>query len=175
MATVKAKIAGVAPLLMNRFAMEKTDESKAKRRDEQYDPVTDALKALYKDDGLGCYVPSTWVEACLRETAKEFKAARGRGTLKATVLSSVFVDPEKIPLGKDTYDELDVRPVVIQRNRVVKGRPRFNAWECEFTINFNEDRMKKDVLKQLLEEAGATKGIGDYRPKFGRFKVVSFE
>jgi len=175
MALVKVSIIGSAPLLMNRFAMEKADEGKAKRRDEQYDVKTDAEKALYREDGIGCYVPSTWIEASLREAAKEFKAARGRGTQKATILSSVFVEEEKIPLNKDTYDEIDVRPVVIQRNRVVKGRPRFNSWELSFTINFNEDRIKKDTLKQILEEAGTGKGIGDYRPKFGRFQVVGFE
>ena len=175
MQKAKVKIKGIAPLLMNRFAMEKPEDTKAKRRDEQYDVKEEAEKALYKDDKIGCYAPSVWIEASLREAGKEFKSAKGRGTQKATILSSVFIDPEKIPLNKKTYDELDVRPVVIQRNRVVKGRPKFNSWELEFTINFNEDRIKKDTLKQILEEAGVSKGIGDYRPKFGRFEVVKFE
>ncbi len=99
---------------------------------------------------------------------------KGRGSLKATVLSSVFVDPEKIPLNKKTYDEIDVRPVVIQRNRVVKGRPKFNKWELSFTISYDEKRIKKERIAEILDEAGAAKGIGDYRPKFGRFKVVEF-
>lgn len=174
MEQAKVKIVGVAPLLMNKFAMEKPDDTKAKRRDEQYSVEKDAEKALYKDDKIGCYAPSSWIEACLRDTAKEFKG-KGRGTLKATILSSVFVDPDKIPLNKTTYDEIDVRPVVIQRNRVVKGRPKFNSWELEFTVIFDEKRVKKETVKQILEEAGATKGIGDYRPKFGRFRIESFE
>jgi hypothetical protein len=44
----------------------------------------------------------------------------------------------------------------------------------EFTIKYDAERIGKDTLKQILEEAGATKGIGDYRPKFGRFKVERF-
>ncbi|MBM3254654.1 MAG: hypothetical protein FJZ16_10395 [Candidatus Omnitrophica bacterium] len=174
MQKAKVKIKGIAPLLMNRFVMENPDNTKAKRRDEQYSPEDDAEKALYKDEKIGCYAPSTWIEACLRDTAKEFKG-KGKSSLKTTILSSVFIEPEKIPLNKKTYDEVDLRPVVIQRNRIVKGRPRFNSWELEFTINFSEDRIRKDTLKQILEEAGATKGIGDYRPKFGRFEVVRFE
>ena len=173
METVKVKIEGIAPLLMNRFAVTKPEEEKGKRRDESYSVEADAEKALYKDDKIGCYAPSSWVEASLREAAKEFKG-KGRGTLKATVLSTVFVDPEKIPLNKKTFDEIDVRPVVIQRNRVVKGRPKFNSWELSFTISFDEKRIKRDRVKEILEEAGAAKGIGDYRPKFGRFKVVEF-
>ena len=174
MQKVKVEIEGIAPLLMNRFVMENPDEEKgAKRRDKQYDIKEDTEKALYKDKKIGCYAPSAWIEACLRETAKQFKG-KGRSSLKATILSSVFVDSEKIPLNKDTYDAIDVRPVVIQRNRVVKGRPRFDSWKLKFVLNFNEERIKKETLKDILEEAGATKGIGDYRPKFGRFKLVKF-
>jgi len=173
METVQVKIEGIAPLLMNRFAVVKPEEQTAGRKDEIYSVEKDAEKALYKDDGLGCFAPSTWVEASLREAAKGFKG-KGRGNLKTTILASVFIDPEKIPLNKQTWDEIDVRPVVIQRNRVVKGRPKFNSWELSFTVSYDEKRIKKDTVKQILEEAGATKGIGDYRPKFGRFKVVEF-
>jgi len=174
MQTVKVKIEGVAPLLMNKFGMEGSDETKAKRRDEQYNTKEDAEKALYRDEKIGCYAPSTWIEACLRDTAKEFKG-KGKASLKSTILSSVFVEPEKIALNKKTYDEIDLRPAVIQRNRIVKARPRFNSWKIEFKINFNEERVTKETLEQILKEAGATKGIGDYRPKFGRFKVVEFK
>jgi len=174
MTSVKVKIVGIAPLLVNRYVMEKSEKSKAKRRDEKIDPVAEAEKSLYKDEKIGCYAPSEWIEACLREAGKVYKGTRGKGTMKATILSSVFVEPEKIPLNKQTYDEVDIRPVVIQRQKVVKGRPKFNNWELEFTINFDKDRIDKETLREILEEAGATKAIGDYRPKFGRFKVVMF-
>jgi hypothetical protein len=175
MQTVSVRIVGIAPLLMNRYPIEMSSDTKAKRRDEQYSPEKDAEKALYRDEEIGCYAPSAWLEACLRDVAKGFKAARGKGTLKGTVLASVFVEPEKIPFHKRTFDEIDIRPVVIMKNRVVKGRPRFNSWSLEFKINYDENRIEGATLKQLMEEAGITKGIGDYRPKFGRFKVVGFE
>lgn len=78
MGIAKVKIVGISPLLMNRFAMEKSDETKAKRRDEEYDITEDANKALYKEKDIGCYAPSTWNEAYLRDTAKEFKG-KGMG------------------------------------------------------------------------------------------------
>ncbi len=159
-------------MLQNRFPMERENEEKAKRRDQKFDPKEDAEKALYRNE-QGCYVPSSWVGAALRETAKEFKG-KGKASLKTTILASVFVEPEEILLGKKTYDEIDRRPAVIQRQRIVKSRPRFNSWEIEFTINFDETRIGKDTLKQIVEEAGQSKGIGDYRPKFGRFELVSF-
>src|ERR1017187_3113930 len=173
MQSVKVKIRGVAPLLHNRFPMEQGDEEKAKRRDQKFDSKEDAEKALYRNED-GCFVPSSWIEATLRETAKEFKG-KGKASLKATILSSVFVEPEEIPMGKKTYDEIDRRPAVIQRQRIDRKSTRLNSWEIVFTINFDENRIKKDVLRQILEEAGLCKGIGDYRPKFGRFQLISYE
>ena len=172
MEKVKVKIKGVISLLMHKYNFDHKEEE-AKRKDEQYSIKTDVKDALYYDKKIGCYAPSTWIEACLREAAKDFK--QGKRTYRNTILSSVFCEQEKIPLHKKTYDEVDIRPVVIQRNRIVKGRPKFNTWELEFVLNYDETRIKKDILKQILEEAGATKGIGDYRPKFGRFKVIKFE
>jgi hypothetical protein len=52
---------------------------------------------LYKDDKLGCFAPSTWIEASLREAAMEFKG-KGWGSPKATVLSSVFPESENVGL-----------------------------------------------------------------------------
>ncbi|MEW6356915.1 MAG: hypothetical protein AB1696_11345 [Planctomycetota bacterium] len=173
METVCVTIRGTAPLLMHRYPLEKDGADLAARKDQTYDPKEDAERALYRN-AEGCYVPSTWVEACLRDTAKEFKG-KGRSSLKATVLASVFVEPEEIPLGKTTYDEIDRRPCVIQRMRIVRSRPRFNSWEIAFKITYDETRIKKDVLRQMLEEAGRSKGIGDYRPKFGRFEIIAFE
>ena len=175
MESVKVKIEGIAPLLMNKYPVEQAGEKKAKRKDEVYTAEKDAAKAVYREDGIGCYAPSEWIEACLRESAKTFKPGRGRGTMKATVLASVIVEPLKISLHKDTWDDIDVRPVVIQRQRIPKGRPKFNSWELSFEIKFDGGRIDKDMLRDILVEAGATKGIGDYRPKFGRFKVVEFE
>lgn len=173
MKNVKVKIKGTVPLLMNRFPMDDLKDKTVRRRDEGFDPKEDAEKALYKN-AKGVYIPSSWVEACLRDTAKEFKG-KGRTTLKNTVLSSVFVEPGEIPLGKKTYDEIDRRPAVIQRQRIVKSRPRFNTWEISFTINFDDTRIKTETLKQVLVEAGKAKGIGDYRPKYGRFEVLKFD
>ncbi len=171
MQTVEVTIKGVAPLLMHRYPLEDQQEEKAKKRNKVYDPKEDAEKALYKNAN-GCFAPATWIESCLRDAGKGM--AKGKGTYKSSMQSSVFVEPDEIPLGKETYDEIDRRPVVIQRNRVVRSRPKFNNWQMSFKINFDETVIHKDVLKDILTEAGKTKGIGDYRPKFGRFEVVEF-
>jgi len=168
---IRAKITGTAPLLHHKCNLG-TDEGVNKKKDEPHDGKKEAEKACYWDDDIGCYLPSCHIEASMREAAKNFKNKRSNH--KNTVLSSVFIDDEKIPLGTREYD-IDIRPVNIQRNKVLRHRPRFDKWSVEFVATVDEDRMSKDLFYDILVEAGATKGVGDHRPKFGRFKVDECE
>ena len=170
MKTIKFTIEGISPMLMHRYPMEQDQGKEAKRKGEQYDPIEEAQKGLYQNEH-GCFVPSTWIEACLREAGKGFK--KGKATYKAIIQSSTFVSPDEIPMGLKTYDAIDRRPAVVQRNRIVRSRPMFKpGWKISFEVEYDDNEIKAEVLTQILIEAGKTKGIGDYRPKFGRFKVV---
>ena len=176
MKRIRLKIKGTSPLLMHRYPLEE-DNGKAKKKGQEYDPKEDAEKALYKDE-KGAYVPGVMLKACFREAGKNFK--NGKSSYKDTVLSSVFVEEQKIYLkDKKTYDEIDRRAVVVQRNRVVRSRPKFNNWEIETTLRYNDDRITEDKIRQIVEEAGITKGLGDYRPakggEFGTFEIDTFE
>jgi len=167
MESIKVKIKGVSPLLMNKYNM---DGDKSKKKVDIYNKEDDVIDAVYYDEKIGYYAPSTWIESSIREAAKSFKA-KGKRTLKETVVATTFCEEEKIPLNKK-YDEIDSRFARIQRNGIIKHRPRWNTWELEFTLTFDPDRMSKETLLEIVSEAGKVKGIGDYRPKFGRFKVV---
>lgn len=58
----------------------------------------------------------------------------------------------------------------------MRWRPIFKKWNCEFTIEIvDEDWLNPSILKQILEGAGKFKGVGDQRPEYGRFEVVSFK
>ena len=168
MKKVKVKIVGVSPLLINRFKMEKEEG----RKDKQYVPEEEAQEKSYFDAKLGYYVPSSQIEACLREAAKNFK--QKKSNYKATILSSVFVEETKISLGRK-YVEVDQQFARVQRQGIVRSRPIWNRWELEFTIQFDELRITADKLQEILIEGGGVKAIGDYRPKYGRFKVEKFE
>jgi len=155
--------------------MEEEDKEKVKRTGQVHDSKEDAEKALYKN-GNGVFIPSTWIKASLREAAKNFKIpGKGRKTYKDNVKSSLFVEPREISLGKKTYDDIDRQAVVVQGQRITRSRPRFNSWEITFTIKFEEDRIPKVTIKEILEEAGKYQGIGDYRSEYGRFKVLIFD
>jgi len=172
--TIKCRIEGLAPLLQHRFPEEEED-LKAKRKTGRVDYSQEVEKALYRDENGVIYEPSSHIEGALRKAAANFQIpGKGKKTYKNLILSSVIVEPEKIPLNPQTYT-VDRRSVVVNRARVYRYRPRFENWSLEFTIKILDDQLSPDVLQEILEYAGAACGIGDYRPKFGRFKVTQFE
>lgn len=179
MKTASVTIQGVASLLMNRRPMEEEGAApKVKKKGQPMDHTADAEKKSYFDEKIGYYVPSDMIEGVLREAGKNLKA--GRGNLKNTVLAAVFCGEEMVPLGRKDrkdYDKLDQRWTThpSTKNSVLTSRIRFDKWKLTFTINFDESRIDENTLKALIEEAGIAKGIGSYKPKFGRFKLVEFE
>ena len=42
-----------------------------------------------------------------------------------------------------------------------------------FEVYFDENVLDEGEVKDALRIAGTLKAVGDYRPKFGRFRVVS--
>lgn len=102
-----------------------------------------------------------------------------KGTLfKAAVLGeSAFFPLEykgpKDPLALyENNDFVDYRGVVVQKSRVFRARPRFNQWAVTVSLLVDASIMNiKDVVSSF-EKAGQMIGLGDFRPRFGRFEVA---
>lgn len=173
MKTINVEITGIAPLLQNRFPMEDAGHNISKAKKKVYVPEDEAKKCLYQKDGV-IFQPAEHVYQSMVRAATDFKFS-GKKTFKDVITSGIIVEPEEIPLLADKY-EIDARPVVIQRARVLKWRPKFNKWKLKFKLTILDDtNISPANVKEILEKAGATKGIGDYRPRFGRFMVTEFK
>jgi hypothetical protein len=171
---IECEIKGVAPLLQHRFP-EEAEDKKSTKRTGRIDYSQEVEKALFKNKNGVIYEPSSHIEGALRKAAVAFRIpGQSRKTYKDLVLRSIVVVPDEIPLEPQEYD-VDKRSVKIQRARVFRYRPRWDEWSLEFNIHMLDDQFDSDVLKEILEYAGVAHGIGDYRPKFGRFEVVKFE
>lgn len=174
MKTIQVEITGIAPLLQNRFPMEAHGHNISKATKKVYVPEEEAKKCLYIKDGQ-IYQPAEHIFQSMVRASTDFKFS-GKKTFKDVVTSCVAVEPEDIPMISDKPYEIDTRPVVIQRARVLKWRPKFNQWKLRFKLLILDDtNISPANLKEILEKAGATKGIGDYRPRFGRFMVTEFK
>jgi len=189
MYTVDVKIVGVSPLLQHRFPVPELDEmSKGGRRQTGATDYTQEWRNYFYATPEGAiYQPASHIEGALTSAAVNFKITGKRGkTYKDLFKAAVFVTPEELPLGINEPDKLDadadkplyldVRPVVVNRARIVRIRPAFKpGWELEFSIEVLDDQIAPEMVQDVLTLAGRAVGIGDYRPKFGRFRVARFE
>lgn len=189
MYTVDVQVEGIAPLMQHRFPLpDFADLSKGgKKKTGEQDYSQEWREYLYATPEGDIYQPATHFDGCLVKAAAGYKIQGARGkTYKDLFKGNVFVSPDaifhnvKVPESLDADADkplyLDVRPVVIQRARVVRVRPTFGiGWKLEFEISVLDDQLPKNVLNDVLVLAGRTVGIGDFRPRFGRFIVTRFE
>ena len=190
MYSVSVRVKGVAPLIQHRFPIPdfSTLSKGGKKSTGAKDYTTEWKDYFYADSDGQIYQPSSHFEGALVKAAVNFKVTGKRGkSYKDLFSANTVVDPDRIPHVGFTVPEeldadadkplhLDVRPVIVQRARVVRIRPRFKAgWELAFEIQCGDDEIQPDLLQDVLTLAGRTVGIGDYRPKFGRFNVTHFE
>lgn len=170
------RIEGIRPLLMHSCnSMLETDSSKPSRSKE-HDPVKDAEMALYKDKNGKTVVPAFCVLSCLRESGKDYPVpGKGKKTHKNFIFSGVKIEPENIPLESENGYEIDLKTVVVQRSRIVRARPRFDTWALEFTMEIVDPIITPETLKAMLKDAGKYKGLLDFRPLHGLFKVAAFK
>lgn len=190
MQRISVEIEGISPLLMHSAAgvnptdprvvkIKELTAKGTKKRTSFDDAEIDRLSfelALYAN-GKGPYIPGMNVHACIREGSKAMRLGK-------QILSGVDVEEEELPLiydGPRTMDKLyekgfvDRRVVVVNRSRVIRVRPRFDQWGLKFTLRIDPKVINEDRVNKSLQNAGLNVGLGDFRPRFGRFEVKSWE
>lgn len=189
MYTIQTKVKGIAPLMQHRFPMPEF-ETMGKGGHQQTgakDYREEWRQYLYTTSDGEVFQPAVHFEGAMVKAAAGFKITGKRGkTYKDLFQGNVFVAPDEILHGIKTPEildtdgdkplYLDMRPVVVNRARVVRIRPTFKpGWELEFEISVIDDQIPSEIVFDVLNLAGKTIGIGDFRPRFGRFQVVHFE
>jgi hypothetical protein len=135
--------------------------------------------SAYHDTEVGFYMPSQNIERCLRDGGA--KARVGKKIEAGAFLSEVIV-PLK---NQGRYKELDkayeqaeyklrtaVRLPPKTGARLMKTRACIpTGWTLEFTVEFDNSVIDSKELLEAAVQAGALVGLGNWRPKFGRFTV----
>lgn len=172
------RIHGTRPLLHNNPAVMYV-KAPPKKRGEQISPADDAVGRVYRLPDGTCYVPTEHFRSCFIRAGSDFKMAKYR-TAKRPLTVALELEPgEHVPLldGRDkpiTEYRVDARRVMIQKAGIIRGRPAFDDWHCELKLVIDDRIWPEDqhaLLLEILEHAGQTVGIGDFRPRFGRFTV----
>ncbi len=65
--------------------------------------------------------------------------------------------------------------VKVQRARIMRTRPLFSDWSITFRVSALASSVTEDMLERWITSAGLAKGLGDWRPRYGRFALQNLE
>lgn len=185
--TLKVTIRGTSPLIMhngqladplNKFSKElKGVSGKRKKTDEDHAEMAriEWFGSLYVNEDGAAIIPSECLEASIYNGAKKQKLGKHFKSCvfvhEHAVLSLPTKKKKAVDLwGDDNY--VDRRAVGVGQARVMRTRPIFRDWACDFVVHFDDEQVNQEEVERAIHDAGALVGVLDYRPKFGRFEVL---
>lgn len=187
--TIKARINGITPLLMHSARgsdpLDRDTQEMKKITGKRKKTEEDQIAISEMEFKIGIYVnergvpvlPGENIEGALIDGAKKNKLGK---TFKAAVICDgswpVLYDGPKSADGlwKDKRF-VDRRRAGIMGSAIMRTRPIFRQWAVDFELCFDDQQVSLDEVRQAMVVAGRQCGVGDFRPKFGRFEVESFE
>jgi hypothetical protein len=178
------RITGVAPLLMhngqladplNPFSVSiaaLTSKRKKVEADHREIERREFMGGLYLMNGEPC-LPAEMIEAVLIKGAmKEKRGPAAKAGLLVENNAVLLYDGPRKPdeLWKDASFRLRISAKV-GTSRVIRTRPRFDGWSAEITVKYLPSMLNEGDIESFLVSAGEQIGLGDWRPRFGRFTV----
>jgi hypothetical protein len=183
--TLNVRLIGGAPLLMhnglladplNPFARAiKEVAGRRNKSDADHAELArlEFLGGLWLGEDDAPCLPGEAVEACIRDGAR--KSREGKAALAALLVE------DNLPLiydGPRKPDDLWIDnsfhsrvPARVGQARVMRTRPIFRTWSAVAPVQFNDDLLNRAQVLKWLRVSGEQVGLGDWRPKFGRFAV----
>ena len=152
--------------------------SKRKKTEDDLQKISELEweAGLYYDDVNGLHIPVECIQKTLENGAKLFKAGKDVQRYVTFSFTAATLDigvPFDLEKMKKDLKYHDVRAVAVQRSRVIRTRPRFNIWRCEFDIMIDEAHIDIDTITRAFENAGQYVGLCEARTLgYGRFDTV---
>lgn len=186
MQTYKARIVGDAPLLMHSVRLlDKTSEiskefSRATAKKKKTEDDLLVLKRLewfagiYTDENGVVSIPADNIMATVIGGARKSKLGKQAEAAVFTIeayFPLIYQGPSDLKELYECGKFCDYRAVKNQRNGVMRSRPIFRSWKCDIALSFDESILERGQLEQAIKIAGEQIGIGDWRPRHGRFHV----
>lgn len=187
--TIEVPIEGIAPLIVSRFdekskqQIEECGQTGLKQGGKKKNiipPEEQYAKSLYYfDDGKTCGFPAVAFKAAMVTAA--YRTYGRPMTVTRSAFHVIADDPAtgliKIN-GQHRMREDMVRVGGIQKVAAPRYRAEFPSWSAVIRIQFLQDVITESELIGLLNTAGFTCGVGEWRPEksnsgsFGLFRVA---
>ena len=180
-------ITGVSPLILHNGMLAnpmseivqqiKTISSKRKKTLDDHRELArlEWHGSFYVNDDGHPVIPGENIEAMLIAAAK--KNRRGTDFKSAMICDGNWKIDYKGPKSLDAlWKDENFRHqtmMTVQRARILRTRPMFRQWSLTFNVHYLPDIIDEADLRQAMDIAGSIIGLGDSRPRFGRFNVSS--
>lgn len=185
---VSVLIRGVRPLLMHSaqgadplsgWARQRSEISKLRSKTEEHHrqlAKLDWYSAYYGDKTGRPIIPASCLKGMIVAGAK--RSRQGSEARATIIVNGNALLQHKHPLGeKATIDDFwndesfrDARAVNVNNAKIIRYRPIFEDWACEFGATLMDIDVAK--FRGFLEAAGRFSGLCDNRPEYGLFEVV---
>lgn len=154
----------------------KTITEKKKKTVEDYVELArlEFIGGLYMDPDIGPYIPGENIQRCLVDAARITRNG-------VNVTRGVFISTDVNPLSYKGPRDVDgllndenfriMASVKVNQNRPIRCRPIFRDWRTEATGILDTSILDLENLKKIAYTAGNLIGLGDWRPRYGRFTV----
>lgn len=181
--TVKYQLRSVCPMLhhnglladpANPFAKEsKKITSKRTKTDSDLEELArlEFYGGIYITENDGPVIPADCLQATLIGGARKFREGK-------VAESVVFCTGHAVMEyeGPRTIEELwaderfiDQRMVKVNTGKIKRTRPIFNEWTAIAEFDYDDELVNVERIDEWITRAGLVVGVGDYRPRYGRF------
>lgn len=183
---VRLTIVGTTSLLMHNARLsdpldpftrelKKVSSKTKKTEDDHFEMARIEFEGgMYFDDEMGPYIPGANVHRCLVEGAKLNRFGK-------SVERGVIVVDEVHPLGyegprtvKELWEDKNFvsrMSVGVTTSRVMRTRPVFRHWALVANLIVDTGQLDLEQISNIADKSGQMIGLGDHRPRFGRFEV----
>jgi hypothetical protein len=168
-------VEGVAPFLFHAWNPEAVKEKGTAAKGSRAKKEDNIESYVVRDDRGGVGIPGEYFRQSMLGAAKFMQDPRSpRKSAVDLYKAGIVMGTELCALGKKTWDYLDQRRVMVQRNGVNRVRPALlKGWRCTFDVEvILPEYIQSDHLIQAIGNAGRLIGVGDFRPTYGRYVVV---
>lgn len=158
----------------------KAVSSKRKKTDADYDEMArlEWLAGLYRIDG-DLVIPDYVIESTVIGGAKKSKRGpQAKCGLFFTEHASLQFDGKPDVINDETLAEMFASGnfthtigVKVGMSKVMRTRPIFRSWSLVATCQFDPDVLNQRDIEEIASDAGKLVGLGDWRPKHGRFEA----
>lgn len=158
----------------------KAISGKRKKTDADYDEMArlEWLAGLYRIDG-DIVIPDYVIESTIIGGAKKSKRGpQAKCGLFFTEHASLQFDGKPDQITDETLAEMFASGkfthtigVKVSMSKVMRTRPIFRNWSLSATCQFDPDVLNQRDIEEIASDAGKLVGLGDWRPKHGRFEA----